>query len=215
MRRVLMSFLIGAVLAGVTSSVAADRVRSSEVEEAEQRLSELGYFCGPVDGALDAASRHALIAFQKVEGRRRTGQLDDDVLAALRVATRPLAREGGDAHVEVDLERQVLFLVDATGAAEATVSVSTGNGKYYNEGGMSGRAFTPRGRFVVERKIAGWRRSPLGRLYYPIYFLRGWAIHGSSSVPVRPASHGCVRVPIFASKAIFEWAEIGMPVIVY
>lgn len=34
--------------------------------EAEQRLLDLGYWTGPVDGILDPAFRHALIAFQKV-----------------------------------------------------------------------------------------------------------------------------------------------------
>lgn len=215
MRRVLTSLLLGAVLIGSSIHVAAAPVERAEVEEGEQLLSELGYWGGPVDGILDEASRHALIAFQKVEGRPRTGRLDDEELAALRVAERPLAREDGAAHVEVDLERQVLFLVDATGAVEATVVVSTGSGKYYSENGMAGLAYTPRGTFVVERKIARWHRSPLGKLYYPSYFLRGWAIHGSPSVPVRAASHGCVRVPLYAAKALYERMVIGMPVFIY
>jgi hypothetical protein len=46
-----------------------------EVLEAEQRLSELGYWTGEIDGNFDDASKHALIAFQKIEGRKRTGKL--------------------------------------------------------------------------------------------------------------------------------------------
>jgi peptidoglycan hydrolase-like protein with peptidoglycan-binding domain len=39
-----------------------------QIKEAEQRLAELGYWTGPVDGVFDAGSRSALIAFQKYEG---------------------------------------------------------------------------------------------------------------------------------------------------
>ena len=44
-----------------------------EIKQAEKRLAELGYWAGPADGVWDAASRHALVAFQKVEGARPTG----------------------------------------------------------------------------------------------------------------------------------------------
>ena len=61
------------------------------------------------------ASRDALIAFQKVEGLKRTGQLTQLDFAALMAAHRPAPRETGEAHIEVDLIRQVLFIVDETG----------------------------------------------------------------------------------------------------
>ena len=42
----------------------------------------------------------------------------------------------------------------------------------------------------VQRKINGVRVSRLGELYRPAYFVGGYAIHGSPSVPNFPASHG-------------------------
>jgi peptidoglycan hydrolase-like protein with peptidoglycan-binding domain len=83
--------------------------------EGEQRLSNLGYWTGPIDGMLDPAFRHALIAFQKIEGRQRIGVLTKDDLEAIRTAKKPLPRQTGDAHIEIDLDRQVLFMVDASG----------------------------------------------------------------------------------------------------
>lgn len=47
-------------------------------------------------------SRHALVAFQKVEGRKRTGKLTSEELQALRIALRPLPRYTGYPHVEID-----------------------------------------------------------------------------------------------------------------
>jgi lipoprotein-anchoring transpeptidase ErfK/SrfK len=71
-----------------------------------------------------------------------------------------------------------------------------------------------RGRFIVDRKIAGWHKSPLGMLYYPIFINQGVAIHGSSSVPRRPASHGCIRIPMSVAKEIFDVTPIGTVVLV-
>lgn len=183
--------------------------------EAEKRLSELGYWTGPVDGNLDSAFRHALVAFQKVEGRARTGKLTVAELQALRAAARPLAREQDFAHVEIDLGRQVLFLVDATGNITHILPVSSGNERPYFDHGELHQAHTPRGRFKVLRKIYGWRISTLGALYYPNYIHQGFAIHGSPSVPVNAASHGCIRIPMFAAKEFSELVPVGMEVVLY
>ena len=190
-------------------------IHFDEILAAEKRLSELGYWTGPVDGTLDSSSRHALIAFQKVEGRQRTGKLTRAELQALLSAQRPLPNYSGDAHVEVDLNRQVLFIVDATGTITHVLPVCTGNEKIYVDHGEIHRAHTPRGRFRILRKIAGWRLSSLGLLYYPNYIHNGIAIHGSMAMAVYPASHGCIRIPMFASKKLSELTPVGTEVIIY
>ena len=43
------------------------------------------------------------------------------------------------------------------------------------------------------------------------YFIGGYAIHGYSSVPNYPASHGCLRVPIPNARQIFDWVEHRRP----
>jgi lipoprotein-anchoring transpeptidase ErfK/SrfK len=127
----------------------------------------------------------------------------------------PLApRETGYAHVEIDLSRARLSVVDGSGHVVKTLPVSSGSGKLFTSEGRTRRAITPRGRFTVFRKIAGWRKSPLGMLYYPSYITQGVAIHGSSSVPPRPASHGCIRIPMSAAKAFFDATPIGTVVLV-
>ena len=183
--------------------------------EAETLLAELGYWTGPVGDVWDDESAYALVAFRKVEGLRPlTGNLREADLAALRSATRPQPWEGGVAHIEVDLARQVLFVVDADGTVARILPVSTGSGRRYRQDGRTHRAVTPVGRFVVERKLHGWHTSELGRLYDPMYFHGGVAIHGSPSVPAHPASHGCVRVPMFAARALGEATPVGTPVLV-
>lgn len=186
-----------------------------EIGEARRRLAELGYWLDPQAEGLDASLRHALTAFQKVEGRSRTGLLTPEELQAIRVAHRPTPLEPGFPHIEIDLCRQALFLVGPGEASLRILPVSTGSGKCFTEGGVTRRAVTPMGRFTIRRKIAGWRKSPLGLLYYPNYIHGGVAIHGNPSVPTQPASHGCIRIPMFAAKEFSELATVGMVVLIY
>jgi len=190
-------------------------LKRTELKEAERRLSEMGYRTGPVDGVIDTTTRQGLATFQKWEGRRITGNLTRAELNAIRNATPPRPRDAGYKHVEVDLDRQVLLLTDDDGAVTTILPVSTGSGKRYQEKTMSGLAYTPRGRFRIYGKIEGWRKSPLGLLYYPNYFSDGLAIHGNPEVPNSPRSHGCVRIPMWAAKEISEQLPIGTIVLIY
>jgi lipoprotein-anchoring transpeptidase ErfK/SrfK len=178
-------------------------------------LSALGYWITKVDGVADSSTRHAIVAFQKVERRKRTGVLNDAELRAMRGAASPQPRSTGERHLEIDLTRQVLFLVNESGVITHILPVSSGNEKKYFDQGKWQIAHTPRGNFRITRQIDGVRRAPLGALYYPSYFSGGVAVHGSNSVPVYPASHGCVRIPNFAARDLLKMVPVGTPVSVY
>jgi lipoprotein-anchoring transpeptidase ErfK/SrfK len=81
--------------------------------------------------------------------------------------------------------------------------------------GYTQPAVTPPGRFRVYRKLPGWRKSELGLLYYPNYIVGGIAIHGNPAVPSVPASHGCIRIPMFAAEEFSNLSPVGTPVLVY
>ncbi|HXT62049.1 MAG TPA: L,D-transpeptidase [Pyrinomonadaceae bacterium] len=206
-----LGFVVLALLLAMShSSFAAgkktsNRLTRGEAKQATTRLAEMGYGSG----------RSALIAFQKYEGRKVTGQLTRDEFEAITNAAAPEAKDAGYRHVEVDLDRQILLLIDDEGAVKKVLPVSTGSNKHYREKGMSGLAYTPRGRFKIYAKIAGWRTSPLGLLYYPNYFSDGLAIHGNSSVPDTPASHGCIRVPNSAAIDLYKQLPIGTILLIY
>ena len=187
----------------------------AQTREAERRLADLGYWTGAVDGIIDPATRSALIAFQKWEGRAVTSQFTLDELKAIRSSTSPKAREREYAHVEVDVDRQVLLLVNDEGDVIKVLPVSTGNGKPFVEKGEKSIAYTPRGRFIVYDKVAGWDEGRLGSMYYSNYISGGVAIHGYQSVPIQPASHGCIRVPMFAARQISKLLPLGTIVLVY
>ena len=184
--------------------------------EVEKLLSGLGYWIMKADGIPDASTRHAIMAFQKVEGLKRTGTISAADLKALRAAQRPIPRyPKSPAHIEVDLTRQVLFYVDESATVTRILPISSGNGKRFRDEGMWKVANTPRGLYNVGLKINGAKKSSLGLLYYPSYFLGGLAIHGSNSIPAYPDSHGCVRVPRFADQALFRMIKTQMEIYLY
>ena len=187
----------------------------TELRQAERRLSEMGYKTGPADGVIDETTRNGIVLFQKWEGRKVTGQLTRSEFDAIMSAEPPQPRDPGYAHVEVDVDRQMLLLIDNDGAIVKMLPVSTGSNKQYNEKGLRGLAYTPRGRFRIYAKIAGWRKSPLGLLYYPNYFSDGLAIHGNPSVPRSPQSHGCIRIPMSASVEMSKLLPVGTIVLIY
>jgi peptidoglycan hydrolase-like protein with peptidoglycan-binding domain len=187
---------------------------STQIKDAEQRLTNLGYWTGPIDGIFDQGARSALIAFQKWEGRPVTGQLTMDELEAIRTSNSPRARESGYEHAEVDLDRQV-FLWVMDGGRVRVLPVSTGTSKPYVDDGEESIAYTPRGRFLVYRKGVGWEKGALGSVYYPNDISGGIAIHGSRNVPAEPASHGCIRIPMFAAREVSKLLKLGTIVLGY
>jgi len=212
---VLFITAIGSVNANANETTGAAEKAAAKVQEAEQILSSLGYWITKVDGKSDDSTRQGIIAFQKVEGLKRTGVIDDSMLRALRLASKPEAKHKGAAHVEIDISRQVIFLVDDAGEVTKVLATSTGNGERYFSEGKWQTAYTPRGNFKIQRQIKGVRKAPLGSIYNPSYFNGGIAIHGSNSIPVKAASHGCARIPRFADKEFVGMVKVGMPVYVY
>jgi len=84
MLAVMAIILLGTVSAFAVGNGEADKRRTMTLQ-AEQMLSDLGYWIVKIDGASDDSTRQAILAFQKVEGLKRTGVLNDQVLEALRM----------------------------------------------------------------------------------------------------------------------------------
>ena len=163
-----------------------------------ERLRELRYALPGVGDTFGADLQQAVYAFQGVNGLERTGVVTPALWARLSAASVPRARYPGD-HVEVDKARQVLFLVRG-GKVVLVSHVSTG---------ATGN--TPLGVWHVYSKVAGWSWV----LWYPSYFLRGFAIHGYPEVPSYPASHGCVRIPMWLAPRIYPEIPTGSAIFIY
>jgi hypothetical protein len=169
----------------------------------EQLLADLGFMSPTgVDGHLDDETSIAVLSFEKWSGLPRDGIVDDRVVSALLLATRPqpfLRRPG--KRIELLLRRQVaLQIVD--NRVERVFHVSSGAG---------GR--TPTGSFRVYRKERlSWSVPFSTWMPWASYFVGGMAFHEYSLVPAYPASHGCVRMMARDAPLMYAFATYGTPV---
>jgi lipoprotein-anchoring transpeptidase ErfK/SrfK len=175
------------------------------VVQLQRRLATLHYDVGPIDGSFGPQTYHGVVAFQKVNGLTRDGIVGPRTWAALAYPVIPRPRRWlSSSSLEVNVTKQVVYLA-RQGVVLRILDASTGKAS----------TPTPLGRFSILRRIDGWRQSPLGLMWRPNYFYRGYAVHGSTSVPTYPASHGCVRVTIPAMNRLWGLLRIGMPVTLY
>jgi hypothetical protein len=168
----------------------------------ERRLVALGYWLGTPDEVFDSMTSHAVVALQKVAGLPRDGVVAGTTWQALDRGARPTAASTVGRVMEIDLTRQVLMAVN-DGKVEWTFDTSTGRR------GLD----TPSGRFSVDSEID----TPDHRGQYrpkQFYGRRDISIHGFSSVPTEPFSHGCARVVTAAMDFIWSGglAPVGTPV---
>jgi L,D-transpeptidase catalytic domain/IPT/TIG domain/Putative peptidoglycan binding domain len=170
---------------------------------AEQRLKELSYLPGVVNGVFDTKTRGAVVAFEKWEGLPRDGVIGTAVWARLHTATRPKPTRIGttDPWIEVNKTKQVLLFCK-DGAVLYTIPVSTGSASV----GM----ITPSGTFSIISKT-----PPRDHLYYPMAITSGIAIHGYPTVPTTAASHGCVRTQNWDQDVLYPITPMRTRVYIY
>ena len=104
-------------------------------------------------------------------------------------------------HVEADLSKQVLVLIDH-GKVQRIYHMS------------SGKPSTPTvlGSFRVYSKTPGTNSHGM---VHSSYFVGGYAIHGYPEVPPYAASHGCIRIPIPNAVSVYRWIDLGNDIFVY
>jgi hypothetical protein len=194
--------------------------KGKRVKALQLRLKKLHYDPGPVDARFGPTTLMAVWAFQKVNGIKPTGTIGHRTRAAFDDPRQPkvLKPKGPGNRVEINLTKQVLTVYHGD-EIQLISHISSGSGLHYCDtykddatgetGTACGVAVTPTGDYRAGRRIAGWRHSKLGYLYNPVYFNGGIAVHGEPSVPVYPASHGCVRIPMHTSTIFPRIVKTG------
>jgi N-acetylmuramoyl-L-alanine amidase len=185
------------------------------VKALQQRLHQLGYQVQAADGQFGGETHHSVVAFQKVNRLGRDGVVGPITRKALASPRAPKPRSAkAGFHVEADLTLQVVYMV-RDGKVVEILDASSASGQHYTVDGDVRLAVTPLGSFTIQRKIDGWRKSKLGLLWRPAYFIGGYALHGAYSVPPFPASHGCIRITITAMNRWYAKLPVGTPMLVY
>ena len=165
-------------------------------------LQGMGFHTGTRSPHVTVGTRFAIKAFRKTNHMRWSEAYSPAIFRQLlqgRGRFEPRFDEGH--HVEVDISRQVMALVEGKTATHV-FHVSTG----------TGGTPTVQGNFHFYMKQPGYNSK---RMYYSVYFIGGYATHGYSDVPNHNASHGCVRNPIPFSRFIYHWIQLGDPMHVY
>ena len=167
-----------------------------------ESLQAQGFHTGTKGARVTEGTRLAIKAFRKVNGMGRSEAYSPSIFRTLLQGGGAFQPQFDDGrHVEVDLSKQVMSLIEGETPVH-TFHISSG----------AGRTPTIRGNFRFYRKEPGYNSK---RMYFSVYFRGGYATHGFNPVPNHPASHGCVRNPIPFSRFIYNWVEIGMPIHVY
>lgn len=157
----------------------------------------------PKSGGFGTQLGDSVVAFHKAYRRPRTTTFEASDWRLLS-HSRIKPRFGGRGlHIEIDKARQLLMQV-RNGRVTMAIHVSSG---------ATGN--TPVGTHRIQWK-GNWVPSLYGGMLYKSMAFQGtFAIHGYPSVPTTPASHGCVRVPMWIAATLYARSPVGTPVYVY
>jgi lipoprotein-anchoring transpeptidase ErfK/SrfK len=168
----------------------------------QHRLTALHYWL-KITGKFDYDTQEAVYAFQAVNGLTMDGVVGPNTQTALAHPHTYTAQDPSVAtRIEVNINSKIQILAYyKNGALQLISHVSSGGGYTYTcSSGGTCVAKTPTGWYRTWSRTSGWVTVKLGQMYNPVWLnvggnTRVYAIHGDTSVPNYPASHGCVRIP--------------------
>ena len=191
--------------ARATARTLAVGSRGADVRALERRLKQLRFRVSGVNRYFTYTTFDSVVAFQKAYDLSRTGVVGSATWSMLgKARVRKPRYATPTPHIEVSKARQILMVV-RNGAVDAIIPISSG---------ATGN--TPVGAFRILWKAPAtstWLGSAI--LYRTMTFHGNFAIHGYPSVPVYPASHGCVRVPMWLADWLYQQSPVGERVYVY
>ena len=209
-----------------------------DVAQVQQRLTDLGFWPGPVDGYFGDETRRSIWAYEKlvlgVAFNEPNGAVTPDMWADMQdpFVIQPRRTESTPNHTEIYLLEQVIAVFENDAPVMISHMSSGDNedwceevtispGEYNNPSdeplvrGECGKSITPGGVFNYERMVEGIRQGSLGGMWDPVYFNYGIAVHGALNVPLQPASHGCIRIPLLLSPTFQDLVSVGDQVFVF
>ncbi len=165
------------------------------------------------------AFERTILSYNAEQGVVQSADLGTDML--LSMGETPLylqpTRPTGPKRIEVDLARQWLYAYEGDYMVY-DIPVSTGKPGWE----------TPTGTFSIfsKQELTDMQGDVAGESWYvpnvphAMYFASGgYAIHGTywhnSFGTGARLSHGCVNLPVDGAAALYYWAPMGTPVIVY
>ena len=146
----------------------------------------------------------AVVAFQKAYGLSRDYVFGAACWKKLESAEVIKAKfSEPSTHIEVDKGRQIAMVVK-NGAPCGIIAISSG---------ATGN--TPSGTFHIFIKSLWAQSNYDSKLFRSMGFYKDFAMHGYDPVPPYPASHGCVREPMWVAQWMYDQSWVGETVYLY
>ena len=167
-------------------------------------LSGLRFRIPGMGSTFTSKVKDSVMAFQKAYGLSRTYVFNTACWRKIDGARLIKARHASPGtHLEVDKGRQIAMVVKG-GKPYGIICVSTG---------ATGN--TPEGTFHIQQKHSYTTSGFGGILVRTMGFVGNFAMHGYTPVPPYPASHGCVREPIWACYWMYDQSWVGETLYIY
>ncbi len=216
--------LLGTAIPAHADPVPGARAQAvdAKVKEAQTILARWGVPVGPADGLSGPMTVRGLCAFRRMASMPTTrGGLDSATYAKIKeygakyrsITDIPASSfQGSTTYLHVSQTCQTMFYAKGR-RWQRVLAVSTG---------VPGHS-TPGGYYTVSNTTKGWWCSTLypescrtqttgefayvsnyGNMYNPRQVVGAIYVHGSTSVPTYPASHGCIRVTVNDSDWLYH-----------
>jgi peptidoglycan hydrolase-like protein with peptidoglycan-binding domain len=167
-------------------------------------LQRLKFIVPGVGSRFSTSVKDSVMAFQKAYRLSRTYVFNTACWRKLDGARLIKPKYSSPStHIEVDKTRQILMVVKG-GKPIGIICVSTGATNN-----------TPEGSFHIQQMHPFTTSGYGGILVRTMGFIGNFAIHGYAPVPPYPASHGCIREPIWASYWVFDHSFVREALYVY
>ena len=167
-------------------------------------LQQLKFRVPGVGTTFTVNAKDSVMAFQKAYGLSRTYVFNTACWRKIDGAKVIKPKYSSPStHLEVDKGRQILMVVKGS-KVYGIICVSTGATNN-----------TPEGSFHIQQKHPFTTSGFGGILVRTMGFIGNFAIHGYAPVPPYPASHGCVREPIWACYWVYDQSFVGEALYVY
>jgi peptidoglycan hydrolase-like protein with peptidoglycan-binding domain len=197
-------------------------MRGAAIRALQRRLNYLHYYAGPANGVFGWDTMEAVWAFKEVQQHRVIPRDADVVTVAMQhELLNPklppvLFPHGGASRIEVNKAIEVMVVYRHN---KRILISHTSTAAYYRSDGSGW--VTPDGKYRAWDYLAGCVPDATfgGCMYNPVFFIaRTFAIHGMPNptstisgfgVPLNPASHGCVRIPLDISVFLHKLVHVS------
>lgn len=225
-RQVARITAVAVVTVTLLAPMSASAAASADVKKAQEILYKFGYPVGTIDGIFGPVTARSFCMFRQMSGMtvNRNG-LTSDLLTKLKAYDGKYSslgkipapnREGKNTYLLAQQTCQAMFYVEK-GYYKRVIPISTGMADHTTPNGNYSLGGTQRGWSCSTEYQNGCTRHTEGRFvnisnYGNMYNKRlfkpnpsgNYLVHGSTSVPTYPASHGCIRVPIAYSDWMYD-----------